>query len=442
MKTICIILLLVIASVAVVATPAQPASASWTADSVVDSLTKAIAAQYFFTDRIAGITAAYQQNKANGEYRSITDPNQLADKLTADFQAANRDLHFQVMYNPQVENNIAKNNAESDKESCGFVDPDADRQNNYGFKKVEILPGNIGYIRFDMFSTSYNAFQTAISSLDFVSNTDALIIDLRNNVGGSAYLVQFISTYLYDEHYSPVLLSSGEMRQSTIPLQSWTLPYVPGKRFPDIPIYVLTSKNTGSAAEAFAFSFKAIQRGKIVGETTAGAAHPVAFVKLGKGFVAMIPIGKISNPLTKTDWEGVGVTPDITVDSKIALDHAYKMILDSLTVKTTDPGSRFKLNWAMDAVNSKLTPIELKAKDLPQFAGQYGQRTISIINNRLYYKRFAKEALMLPLGVDKFMVEGMDNFRIRFERDAKGNVINLIGMYEDGREDTSARTKS
>ncbi len=410
---------------------------------VIDSLASALNTKYFFTEKLDKIVKNYRKAVSNGEYKKITNPNEMADKLTADFHSVTKDIHFRVMYNPVMAEALS-NTASS---SCGgskkdvFGSSDTEKMNNYGFKEVKILPGNVGYLRLDHFSTSYEAYEKVIQAMNFLENTQALIVDMRYNNGGSAALVQFMITYLVEAELPPVLLNTLEMRGNKMPTQSWTLPYVPGKRISEAPVYVLTSRNTGSASEAFSYFLQNLQRATIVGETTAGAAHPVTFASVGSGFVAIIPIGKISNPLTGTDWETQGVIPNIPVEGTKALDTSYKMILDSLLSKTEDPEVKAKLEWALDGLAVKLNPTLLAANELGQFAGVYGQRTISFQNNKLFYKRFGPEAPMYALKKDLFGVEGMDNFRIKFERDKSGKVNNLIGMYEEGRTDNSPKTQ-
>ncbi len=442
MKTTLLVIALTVASILFAISTESPVMTTKMKAAVVESLDNAISTNYYFTDRIDRITSTYKKHLGSGDYKDITNPNEFAERLTMDFQEMNKDLHFHVTYNGSDGNKIFMPSCNpSAKSSCNINDIEQERKNNFGFKKVEILPGNVGYIKLDHFSVLNEAYQTAASAMDFVSNTNALIFDLRNNNGGSAALVQYLSTYLFDEAKPTILLNSVDMRGNKIPIQTWTLTHTPGKRMADIPIYILTSKLTGSAPEAFAFSMKTLQRATIVGETTAGAAHPVTFADLGNGFFATIPIGKISNPLTGTDWESSGVEPDVSVESKLALDTAYKMTLDSLALQTTDPTAKFTLDWALDGLNMKTNSFDLNIRELPQYVGKYGQRTISMVGDRLFYKRLAGELQMIPMGRDKFAIDGMDNFRIRFERDNEGTIVNLVGMYEEGREDSTPRTQ-
>ncbi|UCC30506.1 MAG: hypothetical protein JSU86_20195 [Phycisphaerales bacterium] len=195
-----------------------------------------------------------------------------------------------------------------------------DIRNNYGFRKVEVLPGNIGYIRFDQCHHSEEARETAAAALAFVANCDALIFDLRHNGGGTRHMSQFISSYLFDR----VLHLGGLYNRLTDETTEWrTLEKIPGKRFgPDVPVYILTSSMTFSAAEAFAYCLKDLKRVTIVGEKTGGGAHPVHERAVNDRFWMRVPFARAISPVSKTDWEGVGVIPDIKVPASQAVEAA------------------------------------------------------------------------------------------------------------------------
>lgn len=195
-----------------------------------------------------------------------------------------------------------------------------DIRNNYGFRKVEVLPDNIGYIRFDQFHESENALDVAAAALAFVANCDALVFDLRNNGGGTWHMNRFIASYLFDK----AIHLGGKYSRLTDEITEWsTLEEVPGKRFgPDVPVYILTSSWTFSAAETFSYWLKDLKRVIIVGETTGGAAHPTTDRAVNDRFWISIPTGRTISPVSKTDWEGVGVIPDIKVPATEALEAA------------------------------------------------------------------------------------------------------------------------
>ncbi len=155
-----------------------------------------------------------------------------------------------------------------------------------------------------------------------LAHTRALIIDLRENGGGDPAMVQFIVSYLFDTHQH---INDLYYRSKDDTTQYWTLPWVPGERLATQPVYVLTSHRTFSGAEEFTYDLKNLKRATIVGETTGGGAHPVSGTQIDGHFDIAVPVARPINPVTKTDWEGTGVTPDYKTSRDEALTTAIKL---------------------------------------------------------------------------------------------------------------------
>jgi len=201
---------------------------------------------------------------------------------------------------------------------------------NCGFEKVEHLSGNIGYVKFDMFADPEVCGPTAIAAMNLLSNVDAIIFDLRENGGGDPAMIALISTFLFDQ---PTHLNDLWERKNDVTHQYWTLPYVPGKRLDGKPVYVLTSKVTFSGAEEFSYNLKNLKRATIVGETTGGGAHPVSGQRIDDHFLIGVPYARAINPISKTNWEGTGVEPDVKVAASNALTTAEKLALEKVNMK-------------------------------------------------------------------------------------------------------------
>ena len=198
---------------------------------------------------------------------------------------------------------------------------------NCAFDKVEVLPGNVGYVKFDGFMPAEICAPTATAALNFLANTDAVIFDLRENHGGDPEMVQFICSYLFDH---PTHLNDLWTRRDSSTRQFWTLPSVPGKTLAGKPAYVLTSKETFSGGEEFTYDLKELKRAKIIGETTGGGAHPVDGHRIDTRFMIGVPFATAVNPISHTSWEGTGVAPDVKVPADSALAIAQKLAADTV----------------------------------------------------------------------------------------------------------------
>jgi C-terminal processing protease CtpA/Prc len=197
---------------------------------------------------------------------------------------------------------------------------------------------------------------TVAGAMAFLANTDALIIDLRENHGGNPAMVALLATYFFsgdrDVHLNDLEWRDDGTNHYTV-TQWWTLPYVPGERYLDREVYVLTSHGTFSGAEEFAYDLQTQKRATIVGEVTGGGANPGGGVRLADHFSVFMPRGRAINPITKKNWEEVGVKPDIEVNQQDALKVAQKTALQHLIAKATDEELRAALKEALAGVEDK-----------------------------------------------------------------------------------------
>jgi retinol-binding protein 3 len=260
--------------------------------------------------RMADVLA---KNEADGRYAGAPYAEELARRWTADLLAVSRDYHLSVETYPRVLRGAGCRTR---------MVTQGDAPDDYGFQKSEVLPGNIGYVKFNVFDGREEARAAAAAALATVADCDALIFDLRDNGGGSPKMIRFVCSYLFDQ---PTHLDSFLDREGSVVAETWTLDEVPGRRFPAaVPVYVLTSSSTFSAAEAFAYDLKHLGRAKVVGSATGGGANLVTDRVINDRFVVRVPYQKAFNPITRGNWEGVGVEPDIRVPAPEALDAALK----------------------------------------------------------------------------------------------------------------------
>jgi hypothetical protein len=154
----------------------------------------------------------------------------------------------------------------------------------------------------------------------------------------------------------------------------------------------------------------------------------------------VVPFARAVNPITKTNWEGTGVTPDISVPADQALEKAYLLALEKLKEKAADPERRSVIDWTLQGEKAKLSPVKLSEATLRKYAGAYEGRKVTFDNGALYYQRTGPKYRLEPMTQTTFFVEGLDYFRVEFVTEG-GKVKQLVGLYDDGRREPSQRTK-
>jgi C-terminal processing protease CtpA/Prc len=296
------------------------------------------------------------------------------------------------------------------------------------------LEANVGYVDIRLFAPVPQAKDTAIQMMTFISNCDALIIDLRNNGGGDPFMVQLIESYFFDE--APKLLLTLYKRESDTYEQIRTIPHLPGKRLPDIPVYILTSSRTFSGGEDFSYTMKHHGRAVIVGENTGGGGHTVDEKVVFDDFVINVPTGYPIHPETGTNWEGTGVEPDISVPKEKALGVAHVHAVESLIERTTDEGKIRQLKFGLERVKVLYEPFEVPRETLEKYLGIYGSYFVEFKDSSLYIfdkKDERTQWKLLPLNEHLFAIEG-DYYNVRFDVNESGNVTSFV-FLQSGQEE-------
>lgn len=325
-----------------------------TRTAVIEGALKKLNESYVFPEVAKKMEAAVRARLAAGDYDSISSAKALAKTLTGHLQEVSRNKHLRVAYSYDPLP-LKKKRAGPSPEERAKMRALAGRR-NFGFEKAERLAGNVGCLDLRGFLDPEAAGDTAVAAMNFLAHTDALIIDLRQNGGGSPAMVALLSSYLFDR---PTHLNDLYFRPGDTTHQWWTLPYVPGKRYGgDKDVYVLTSRRTFSAAEEFTYNLKNLKRATVVGETTGGGAHPGGMVPLAEHFAMFVPSGRAINPVSKTNWEGTGVKPDVEVPQELALKTAHRLALGKLAENSTDEPWAAELKRAHAEVSKELEELK------------------------------------------------------------------------------------
>jgi tetratricopeptide (TPR) repeat protein len=311
---------------------------------VINRLAKQLRSKYVYPEVGEKMSVAVEKSAADGDYDSVDDVNDFASRLTDQLREICHDKHLRVRAgSPRNPGNR----------------PGRRSDDNHGFVKVEMLPEGIGYLKFNFFSDEIAAQKTASAAMNFLAHSKALIFDLRENGGGSPEMIAYLSSYLFED---PVHLNSFYNRPTDTTTESWTQKEVPGDKFgPEIPVFVLTSSDTFSGAEEFSYNLRNLNRGTIVGETTGGGAHPVMPVTLGPQMYVTMPFARAINPITNTNWEGVGVEPHVKVSAEQALEKAIKLATAEIADQAAIAAQQ---SDKTETANANLDKLIQKANDL------------------------------------------------------------------------------
>ncbi len=404
---------------------------------LIDSLTNQIIKYYVFKDPAIKMNYYIKKRYKEGHYNNIKDPHVLAGALTSDILFINRDEHFHLEYNPVMAEELLGNIEDVPKMVADKLQQD--REKNFGFKKVEILNGNIGYLELTGFSR-LNAYSkaTADAALKLLSNSRAIIIDLRYGVGGSPDMVNHIVSHFFK---TKTHISDIYIRSENVTLPYYTVPDSSYGALNEIPIYILTSYKTFSAAEGLSYELQCLKRATIIGETTRGGAHTVTYRPLSSGFVCDIPFGRATSPITKRNWEKSGVIPDIKVPADRSLEVAETKIFEQAFEKAKDSSEIKRLKWQLDLVQSINHPIILDTATLIKFSGMYGAYAIIYSNGELFYQKTGKAKFpLIPMSSSAMRVKGNDTFIVEFYKNYFGKVNGMVTLYDDGRAEYAERT--
>ena len=313
-------------------------------DAVIEALATKLSAVYVLPEAVGRITQALHSASSAGVYDGKA-PTEFADAIKRTLLNASHDKHFAVFYDP----------APTASPEAAMSSGEQRERLNFGFGRLERLRGNVGYLELVNFSDlRQQSAETASALLSTLANFDAIILDLRRNSGGNTPMAAFIATYFFDA--PRVHLNDIYWRDTDETNQFWTTTFVPGRRAARQPLYILTSASTFSAAEDFCYALQNLKRALVVGETTGGGAHSSRGPqRLTQSFTAIIPAGRSISPITKTNWEGTGVTPDIKTSADASLSVAHLHALRSLLEKETDRQWKQTLQQVADDLSKSVS---------------------------------------------------------------------------------------
>jgi hypothetical protein len=405
--------------------PAPTAIDAATRREVVDSLAARLIRMYVDADTGRMIADKLHARLAAGAYDAGSDPRRFSDLLTTDLQSINGDKHLSASYAPGGAAGGGPRRVVPDGPPN-----DGARRDHWGLGRVDVLPGNVGYMKVNGFDGSPAAIAATAGALTFLEGTDAMIFDFRGMGGGSGEQSNYLISHFVSADTVPSLVVVDRSRGTR--RVRYTLASVPGLRRTDIPIWILTDRGTASAGEDFSFVLQQLGRAKTVGDRTAGAGHNNAILPIAAGFSASISLTRVSDARTGKEWERVGVQADIKANPSDALTVAHLAALDSLQRSATDPAQRMALATARVSVDAQAHPRTIPANALASYAGTYeGGRVIALDNGALVYRREASRPPRTLVAVNDSTFVLNAAIQVAFERDASG-TMRMVQRLADG----------
>lgn len=402
-------------------------------EAVTDTLCKRLKDIYVFPVQGKRVSDYLQSQLQKGVYYAVTDPAKLAAQLASDIRHIHSDPHMTVMVDiPPPGSPVHRERPVDLAEPLPPEESISSADENYQFKKLEILSGNIGYLRLDIFTNDLNGVKSTLeAALLFLAHTQALIIDLRYNGGGSGAMVAQLESYFFNQK---TLMNTAINRVGNDTARFYADPAQAGGLYLSMPVYVLTAHGTFSAAEDFSYGMQSIKRAVIVGDITGGGAHMVGRFPIGYGLTARIPFSRSFNPYTRSDWEGTGVKPDIKVQADSALQAALVSIYQTRISRARSTAEKQQAKWLLEKLQIKDSPTPESKLNI--YCGQYGQFYIFIDHGELKCtdRQIGNFTFnLLPVNNTTFFATAPADLKMEFIKDGSGNSTQLKVEWPDGR---------
>ncbi|NOK38405.1 S41 family peptidase [Corallococcus exercitus] len=407
---------------------ASPASGGSTApsrltaaerDAALASIQAELQRTYVFPEKRAAIVERLERERKAGRY-DVDSPAEFAARVTADLSDASKDRHLYLV-------NDAARYAAAKVPKVRETDTDAywrqlALREHHGLADLRVLPGNVRYLKLSAFHWVQDETGAAYDdAMRFLKDGDAIIIDLRGNGGGSHAAVRYLVSHFLDGDVLLLTFLNG----TKPPEQSRTLEHLPSGRLMGKPLYVLINSQVASAGEDFAYDVQQFKLGELIGARTAGAANNNSFVPVAPSFVLSVSHGRPVHAVSQTNWEGVGIAPDLETPPEQALQVAQSRALKRLLATPgLSPALRFEYAWAQTTVESVLHPVSVPQPALKALAGRFGPHEVSWKDGALWLRRGSRAPVRLrPLTAEGlFSVEGYEVLRARLT----GKALELL----------------
>jgi len=367
-------------------------------------------------------------------YQNIEIADYFAQILTQNFQATFNDKHLVVYHDTLLVNRLKYEerrvpNWNDIKYYEAYQEhKDAIQDNNFDFTKLEILSGNVGYLKFNYFAKLEDTKATIEASMQFMANVDALILDLQHNSGGHINTTSWLGSFFCEDTSTIFFRNIPEEGKIRYPVEHQAGP----ENLRRIPLYILVSDETASAAEVLTTALRENKRARVIGSTTWGGAHACRMEILNDGFAMLLPFSEILGPASLSNWEGKGIQPDIIKNSENIIDNVHHLAISDLLNKHPHPKKKYLYTGILKAIEAKFS--DGKNYNAHDYAGTYKHLEFSVKNDQLFYLKGGRYPLkMTPYQSDYFILDDYKFTKVFFKRNFWNSVqsVHFVNYKND-----------
>jgi len=435
MKISIAVLLLVLSSLGLAYAQAPPLGKAQR-QAVIEKTVELVGANYVYPERAKVIETVLLKNARAGKYNADVKLDDFLENLNRDMQVAGMDKHLRVNNNPRIVAELKQEAAGASEVSPEFLE--MLQESNFRLKRVETLEGNVGYFKFDNFVELRFVKDAFVGAMNFLHNSSSIILDFTDNGGGASETSDLLLSYFLPEGTRTGEAWDRTTNQTTVSTVA-RAPEV--KQMLDTPVYILVSERTASAAEAVAYTLQQSKRAVIIGSQTKGMANAGRLFPIDERLYVMVPTILNKNAVSGTNWEGVGVTPDIAMAPEQAFFSGMVSALRSSAERKTDPKEKYRLNFLAQDYAARIAGEPPPAGFLGACLGEYeGDQRIVLEDGSLHFRKGAANRKLTYMSDYTFIVEGRTDYRIRFALDG-GQVTQCEVLWFDDTSDTYKRTK-
>jgi hypothetical protein len=406
---------------------------------IIEKTLDHISANYVYADRTKAVEDAVHENVRAGKYDALTQPDTFLDALNRDMQTAANDKHLRVIHNPRMA-------AQLRKEAAGAADTAPEflamlKRENFRLRKAESLDGNVGYFKFDNFVELRYVKDAFIGAMNVLHASAALILDFTDNGGGSSETADLLLSYLLPEGTRISESWNRVTNQTSVSVVTRSPDVKPPL---DVPVYILVSDRTASAAEAVAYALQQAKRAVVVGTRTKGMANAGQHFLIDDALYVMVPTIIARNAVSGANWEGVGVIPDVDAPPGRTLEAAMAQILDRLADREPDKREKQHLRFMAQGYAAAVSPEALPAGLVEACIGDYmqGRNVVQIVRQEdgLFFVNGDRGRRMTYLRDRTFAVEGRRDYRVQFHIE-EGRPKRMDVLWFDDTADAYLRTR-